>query len=315
MAISSVTPGSQLALDAFVGDYLKFNVHDAFDIRQDPVDDAELSNVTNFGRFTNTVGITATADLHDGLILTAEYDHFNYIALNDDFDYLNRSAEQFAGSATYQIRPRTYIGVDGGYSITDYNSGGLNDSTGGTIGALLDTTITPYFRLVLHGGYQFASFDDGGTVDHGAYNNLDNEVGLPTTGTFGDRSSLSTFYWNATLNNRLNAYLTHSISAGREADLGLLSNYVKVDYVRYNINWRVFSAVTLAGDIFYDHDVESGGPFDESINRYGGDISLGYQVNRHLSVAGHYAYIQKDSSALLRDYNQNRVGLDFDYHF
>ena len=140
-------------------------------------------------------------------------------------------------------------------------------------------------------------------------------VGLQQFGTFGERYSFSRFYYSVTLNNRINAYLTHSLSFGREADLGLISNYVKVDYIRYNIAWRALGNVTLAGDVFYDHDVESGGPYDERINRYGGDISLGYQFNRHLSVAGHYAYIQKDSDAYLRDYYQNRVGLDFDYHF
>ena len=310
-----ITPGSQISLDAFIGDYVKLNVHDAFDIRQDPVDDAELSNVTNFGRFTNTGGVTATVDLHNGLVFTGEYDHFNYIALNDTFSYLDRNADQFAGSASYQIRPRTYVGIDGGYSITDYSSGGLNGSTGGTVGAFLDTTITPYFRLVLHGGYQFADFDGGGTVDNGFYTIADRVDGLPAYGTYGDRSSLSTFYYSATISNRINAYLTHSLSLGREADLGLISNYVKVDYVRYNIAWRVLSNVTLAGDLFYDHDVESGGPFDESIDRFGGDISLGYQFNRHLSVAGHYAYIKKDSDVDLQNYYQNRVGLDVDYHF
>ncbi len=310
-----ITPGSQLSLDSYIGDYVKLNVHDAFDIRQDPVDSAELSNVTNFGRFTNTAGITATVDLHNGLLLTGEYDHFNYIALNDDFSYLDRNADQFAGSVSYQLRPRTFIGADGGYSITNYTENGLNDSTGGTIGAFLDTTITPYLRVVVHGGYQFASFDSGGNVDQGFYNSGGTVDGLPAGGFYGDRYSLSTFYYSVTLNNRINAYLTHSLSFGREADLGLVSNYVKVDYIRYNVAWRVLSNLTLAGDLFYDHDIESGGPFDERINRYGGDISLGYQFNRHLSAAAHYAYIQKDSDANLRDYYQNRVGLDVDYHF
>ena len=310
-----ITPGSQLLLDFYVGEYFRFNVHDAFDIRQDPVDVAELSNVTNFGRFTNTAGITGTADLHNGLVFTAEYDHFNYVALNDDFDYLDRSAEQLYGSVSYQVRPRTFLGVEGGYTTTDYDRNGLNDSDAYTVGGFLDTTITPYFRLVVRGGYQSASFDTGGTVDAGNYANFAGVLGLPQNGTYTDRYSLSTFYWNATLNNRINAYLTHSLSLGREADLGLISNYVKVDYIRYNLAWRVLSNVTLAGDLFYDHDVESGGPFNERINRYGGDVSLGYQFNRHFAGTLHYAYIQKDSDAYLRDYYQNRVGLDVDYHF
>ena len=309
-----ITPGSQLLFNFYVGDYFRFNVHDSFDIRQDPVDSAELSNVTNFGRFTNTAGITGTADLHNGFVFTGEYDHFNYIALNSDFDYLDRSAEQFYGSASYQLRPRTFIGAEGSYSTTNYDRNGLNDSDAFTVGGYLDTTITPYIRVVIHGGYQNASFDTGGTVDRGSYANLVG-LGLPQNGTYTDRYSLSTFYYNATINNRLNAYLTHSLSFGRETDLGLLSNYVKVDYIRYNLSWRVLSNVTLAGDLFYDHDIESGGPFNERINRYGGDVSVGYQFSRHLAGALHYAYIQKDSDAYLRDYYQNRVGLDVDYHF
>ena len=243
-----ITPGSQLSLDSYIGDYVKLNFHDAFDIRQDPVDSAELSNVTNFGRFTNTGGVTATVDLHDGLVFTAEYDHFNYVALNDTFDYLDRNADQFAGSVSYQIRPRVFVGVDGGYSITNYTNDGLNNSTGGTVGGFLDATITPYLRVVLHGGYQFASFDQGGNVDQGVYNPGDTVDGLPANGTFGDRYSLSTFYYSVTLNNRLNAYLTHSLSLGREADLGLVSNYVKVDYIRYNIAWRALSNLTIGAD-------------------------------------------------------------------
>ena len=310
-----ITPGSSLLLNFYIGEYFRFSVHDAFDIRQDPVDAAELSNVTNFGRFTNTAGITGTADLHNGLVFTAEYDHFNYKALNSDFDYLDRSAEQLYGSVSYQLRPRTFVGVEGSYATTDYDGNGLNDSDAYTVGGFLDTTITPYLRLVVHGGYQSASFDTGGTIDAGNYTLIDRQIGLPTNGTYTDRYSLSTFYWNATINNRINAYLTHSLSLGRETDLGLISNYVKVDYIRYNVAWRVLSNVTFAGDVFYDHDVESGGPFNERINRFGGDVSLGYQFNKHFAGALHYAYITKDSDAYLRDYYQNRVGLDVDYHF
>ena len=110
--------------------------------------------------------------------------------------------------------------------------------------------------------------------------------------------------------------MTHSLSLGREADLGLISNYVKVDYIRYNIAWRVASNVTLGGRSFLT--TMTWNPAARSTNasnRYGGDISVGYQFNRHLSAAAHYAYIRKDSDADLRDYYQNRVGLDVDYHF
>ena len=56
--------------------------------------------------------MTATIDLRP-VTVTLGYDHFNYIALNGDFDYLNRSAEQLSGSISYQLFPRTFIGASG----------------------------------------------------------------------------------------------------------------------------------------------------------------------------------------------------------
>ena len=47
-----VTPGSQLAFDIFVGDF-RINIHDRFSVEQDPVTEATMSNVADYGRFQN----------------------------------------------------------------------------------------------------------------------------------------------------------------------------------------------------------------------------------------------------------------------
>ena len=114
---------------------------------------------------------------------------------------------------------------------------------------------------------------------------------------------------------RVNAYLIHSLSLGRENDLGLTSNYIKVSYARWNAAWNFLRNFSLGTDLFYEHDEESGGLIDETLNRYGGGFTLGYQFNFHLSAAFHYAYVQKDSDRNNRDYYQNRVGLDMNYRF
>lgn len=289
-----IAPGSQLAFDVFVAEIFRFNFHDRFDIRQDPVDNPTLSNVTDFGRFTNTLGVTAIADLNR-VVLTAGYDHFNYLSLNDDFNYLNRSAEQVFGSVVFNLAPRTFLGAEGTFAYTDYDQNFQNDSVGGTIGGYFDMTFNPYLRLIARAGYQFASFQD--------------------SGRFGDSSDLSAWYGNVTLQNRVNAYLVQSLSAGRENDLGLTSNYIKVSYVRWNAAWNFLRNFSLGTDLFFEHDEESGGLIDETLNRYGGGFTLGYQFNFHLSAALHYAYVQKDSDRSFRDYYQNRVGVDVNYRF
>src|SRR5450755_4376841 len=52
-----INPGSQIAFDIFVGDF-RINLHDRFSLEQDPVAEATLSNVADYGRFQNTAGLS-----------------------------------------------------------------------------------------------------------------------------------------------------------------------------------------------------------------------------------------------------------------
>ena len=317
-----ITPGTSVAANIYVGDNIRINVHDAFDLRQDPVDNAQLNNVTNFARFTNTVGLSVTGTFNP-LIVTVGYDHFNYVSLNSEFNYLDRSSDSVYAQVGVQVEPGIIVGVEGNYSWYDYDNNsvpgqflasqganpttvngsayasGLNSGSGGSAGGYVDWTISHAFRFTARAGYQEASFNSGGFF----------------SSVYGDSSSLTTGYWALTLNNRVNAYLTQSLAAGREADLGLTSNYIIENYVRYNVAWRATNALTLAADLFYENDQESGGLFDEHLERYGGDVTLGFQFNMHLSGAVHYSYIQKDSDVRDRFYYQNRVGVDVGYQF
>jgi hypothetical protein len=92
-----VAPKSQLAFDIFIGDF-RINLHDKMQLQQDPVQEGALSNVSNYGRFENTAGVSLLWDLNK-LLLQVGYDHYNFVATNSDFDYLNRNAEMVGGSA------------------------------------------------------------------------------------------------------------------------------------------------------------------------------------------------------------------------
>lgn len=307
-----IAPGSQVAFDIFIQNTYRLNIHDRFDLRQDPIDNPTLSGVSDFSRFTNTAGITLVADFNK-VVVTAGYDHFNYLSLNDDYDYLDRSAEQFFGSVVFNIAPRTYLGIEGTAAITDYDRNFNNDSVGGTVGLFFDMTINPNLRFIARGGWQFANFDSATgapgrvVVPGGVIYNFN--------GTNGDNSDLNSFYANLTIENRLNAYVTQTLSLGRENALGLTSNYVEINYIRWNAQWRVLNNFSLGTGAFYEHDSESGGVVDETLDRYGFDLSLGYDITQHLSALFHYAYVNKDSDRAFRSYYQNRVGVDLNYRF
>ncbi|CAN5410663.1 hypothetical protein BH20VER3_BH20VER3_10070 [soil metagenome] len=288
-----ISPGSQLSFDIFVMDW-RINIHDRFSLQQDPVAQLQLSNVVDYGRFENTVGVSALWDLNKA-VLTFGYDHYTYISTTDTFSYLDRNAEILSLSAYFALTSTTGAGIETSAVYSYYDQNVLNDSVAYSIGPFVETQITNYLKLRAAAGYQFIDFDGGGAVT--------------------DASDSSDFYANILLSHRINAAITQSIAAGHESQLGVNSNYVALNYVRHTANWNVINGVLLATELFYEDGDDSGGLFSEHIQRYGGALTLGYQLTPHITLGLRYQYTQKQSDQPLRDYKQNRVALDGTYSF
>ena len=304
-----VNPGSQIAFDIFVGDF-RINLHDRFSLEQDPIAEATLSNVADYGRFQNTGGISVLWDLN-AAVVTLGYDHYNFISTNSDFDFLDRNAEMLNGSIAFTPTATMSIGVEGAFVETYYDQTVLNDSDTYSAGLFLETRISGNLKLRVAGGYQHIDFDNTGLVN--------------------DTHDSQDFYANALLSHRVNSVLTHSLSAGHETQLGVNSNYIRLNYIRHTANWNILYRTLLSTELFYEDARDSGGsgplfvpapgvflinPFvAERLHRYGGALTLGYQLTPHVTLGLRYQYTQKDSDQPLRDYRQNRVGLDGTYSF
>jgi hypothetical protein len=304
-----VSPGSQLAFDIFVGDF-RINLHDRFSLEQDPIAEVALSNVADYGRFQNTAGVAVLWDLNQAVV-TLGYDHYTFIATNDTFDYLDRNAEILSGSIGFTPSSTMTVGLEGSFIDTYYDQNLLNDSLTYSGGAFVETQITSYLKLRVAGGYQKIDFDNTGLVN--------------------DSHDLNDYYANALLSHRVNAVLTQNLSVGHETQLGVNSNYVKLNYVRHTTNWNILYHTLFSTELFYEDADDSGGsgilfgpvpgvpnvnPFvAEHIHRYGGALTLGYQLTPHVTLGLRYQYTQKDSDQPLRDYRQNRVSVDGTYSF
>ena len=304
-----ISPGSQLAFDIFVGDF-RINLHDRFSLEQDPVAEIALSNVADYGRFQNTAGVSVLWDLNQAVV-TLGYDHYTFIATNDLFDYLDRNADIISGSIGFTPTSTLTVGLEGSFVNTYYDQNVLNDSRTYSGGAFAETQITSYLKLRVAGGYQKIDFDNTGLVN--------------------DAHDLSDYYANAILSHRVNSVLTQNISIGHETQLGVNSNYVKLNYARHTTTWNILYHTLLSTELFYEDADDSGGsgplflpvpglpninPFAaEHIHRYGGAITLGYQLTPHVTLGLRYQYTQKDSDQPLRDYRQNRIALDGTYSF
>ena len=303
-----ISPNSQLAFDIFVGDF-RINIHDRFSLQQDPIDEIALSNVADYGRFENTAGVSVLWDLNQAVV-TLGYDHYNFIAMNDAFDYLDRNADILSGSIGFTPSSTMTIGAEGSVVDTYYDKNVLNDSLDYSAGLFLETQITTYLKVRVAGGYQKIDFDNTGLVN--------------------DSHDLSDYYANLLLSHRVNSVLSHNLSIGHETQLGVNSNYVRLNYVRHTATWNILYHTLLQTELFYEDAEDSGGlgffvptngipnfnPFRaEHAHRYGGALSLGYQLTPHVTLGFRYQYTQKDSDLPLRDYRQNRVAIDGTYSF
>ena len=288
-----IAPGSAISFDIFVGDF-RINFHDRMSLEQDPVTQIALSNVADYGRFQNTVGVSVLWDLNKA-VATVGYDHYNYISTTSAFDYLNHNSELLTGSLYFTLTNTTGVGLETNYVYSYYDEHFLNDSSSFGVGAFVETQLTNYMKMRVAGGYQGIWFDSGGGVM--------------------DSSDLNDFYANILISHRVNAVLTHSIAAGHETQLGINSNYIVLNYVRYTASWNIIRNTLLSTEFFYEDADDSGGIFSEHAERFGVALTIGYQLTQHVTLGARYQYTTKDSDQPLRDYDQNRVSLDGTYSF
>lgn len=298
-----ISPGSQLAFDIFVGDF-RFNLHERPQLQQDPIAELALSNVIDYGRFENTAGVSVLWDLNKVLV-TLGYDHYTYISTTSAFDYLNRNAEALSGSASFAVTSTTNVGAEGTWVYTYYDKTALNDSHTYSAGAFAETQLTNYLRLRVAGGYQWIDFD----------NNFVNFNFLGFIIPFQDKKDLKDYYANILISHRINSTLKQSVSAGHESQLGVNSNFITLNYVRWTGSWNLIRNTLLSAEFFYEDADDSGGFIDEHLHRFGGALTVGYQLTPHVTLGARYQYTQKDSDVLLRDYKQNRVSIDGTYSF
>jgi hypothetical protein len=288
-----LTPGSQLALDVFVGDF-RINFHDRFSLQQDPISELQLSNVIDYGRFENTAGISVLWDLNK-VVATLGYDHYIYISTNSALDYLNRNAEILVSSVACNLTNTTWVGVESSFVHDYYDQNVLDDSNAVMVGAFLETQLTKYMKVRVAAGYQTIDFDK--------------------TGSVFDSNDSDDYYANILISHRLNAYISQTLAAGHENQLGVNSNFITLNYIRHTVVWNIIRNTLLSTEVFFEDANDSGGFFDEHIHRYGGAIAIGYQFTPHVTLGLRYQFIEKDSDVPFRDYTQNRVSFDGTYSF
>lgn len=300
----SLDQGSEIAFNIYVGDF-RIRVYDAFSLTDSPVDSVGFSEVENFGQFSNTAGIAVTWEISD-FVATIGFQHNDTISIAGDFDYLDSATDQVYGNVYYAINPTWGVGIEGAISSTRYDQDVQNDVDGWHAGVFVEGTLSETFSFRAAVGYQILSFDDpsGFRSVPGIVGSLGN-----------DTEDFDGVYANFGFTHELNAFITHELTVGREATLGVNSNFIDLFYVRHTAKWEIINDVELITRLFYEEGKESGVFNAEDSTRYGASIGASYQFAPTWILSGQYSFIRKESNLDLRDYEQNRFVLGITYQF
>ena len=165
-----VLPGSEIQLEAKVGDFL-LRTYERFAIVQDPITDPAIAGQTNLNRITNTVGEALLWPLpHVDVILGADYTYSNTlgggpVSTGEGGSLLN--SFHFGGKVAIEITPTLSYGSE---FNTTYNTGeASHDFFTFSVGPFLQGHITPLLEVACGIGPLISGGPAGRTPDYYAY--------------------------------------------------------------------------------------------------------------------------------------------------
>ena len=124
---------------------------------------------------------------------------------------------------------------------------------------------------------------------------------------FIDSESLDSTYWSASIENDLNDRLTHNVTVGSGASIGVSSNYVETSQAAYETKWKVFDETIVTGGVNFQRSTESGGLLKEEIESVQYRVGLRQQITEHTALGVNFSHYQNESDLTKRDYDQQRL--------
>jgi hypothetical protein len=324
----SISPDSRLSFDLFIGDF-RVTFYDAFSLANNAAQQSAASSTVGFSQFSNDFGITVLWDLND-LVLSAGIDERSDVftgrttqgAGATDLADADRETHSLRLSSTFLLSDTTSAGLQGSAQLSSYSAGAREQTIFGA-GPFAQFQISPYTRFLVAGGLQLSKSTGGPSMRATATLRADPAAATPFRATVasrdealpGEKAGTLGYYWSVGIYNRLNASITHSLTAGHERDFGIAADYEDLDYIRYEATLALFRKASLSGSLGYERVGQLAGPLQESFTRWTFGLAAGYQLTDHLHAALRYSFYSQDANRADRIFNQNVVALTLGYDF
>ena len=307
----TISPDSALDWNIYIGHFV-INLHDRFSFQQDPVSEPSLSNVSEFGRFTNSTGLDLNWKAGRNISVTLGYDHTELIPSQASFNFEAYSEDQVSFSSRHDLRPDLSVGLEGSASSTRYRTTEKADATSLHAGAFVDFQFSPFTSLRVAGGYQGMFF---GTQSGPSVEIVSGVVGPTLVNDPSPQEDVSSYYFNLELKNKLTHHFSHSLSIARESALGVTSAATQGYTLAYEANWTPNALWSVEAGASLNIGDTLGSLDPEHYTQLVFNLSATYQVTSRLSGTLGYRYSRKSSNLELQSYSQNLVSLAFEYSF
>lgn len=154
----TVLPGSALAFDVKVGNIV-FVFYDRMWVQPGSRDEFTLDNDYDYGSFQNDAGIGMNWAINSQLNLSLNLNRSDTLALQEIDERYNRTLHSLSGSLAWSPHGTWTIGLEGSYTLVDYDQEFNNDGTTSSIGVFVVLPVTKNTMIRVAGGFQNADFD------------------------------------------------------------------------------------------------------------------------------------------------------------
>jgi hypothetical protein len=337
----TVSPDSSLDYRFIIGE-VKFSLYDRLGTtggygtlpRNDLTGDGSTASV-DFQRLFNSAGLSAAWAATQKTTVSAGYDYNIDRGISDSFGQFDHDTHTLNAALFNRVSVRWTVGVAGSVYINQFSQNFQNGSRGYGAGPTLQWQPTRYLNFSGSVRYQISD------SDRGAAN--------------GDTSGFAGITYNASVAHTINRHLSHGLSVGRNADLGLGSNFNDTFTVGYHLGWSFYKNLGLNFGASYNSIAQSGAGYDFVLVPagtvipagtvladgtvlkmpvvFGRDVVLplrrqgetsdtiqltvgtGFEISRHMSAGISYGHYFRTSNLAGHDYHQNTVTLTLSYRF
>jgi len=300
-----INPNSEVAFNIHTGDFT-FRPSEQFSYQESPVYDygGQFFNVFNSGRyarFDNRVGMLVTWDQRD-LVVSAGYFHENLFANGSTYNYVDHASELFNADALIAVAPWIKTGLEGLGSINRFDNTPLYDTWRARVGPTLRAAPTRFLKVRVGAGYERIDYDSSQAP------------------AFGLKAE-NTYYAYGAIEHEINRFLSHSLEASHDNQLGFNAANLEGTHLSYSLTWRPrkhFSFSPRVSVSWYDESFGSGSSttlFHESFSYVLAGFSAQYELSRHWQARVSWDYRLKSSAIEADGYAQNQAALEVLYRF